>query len=246
MMLGLGLSLCSRGGAGSFDPATLPLTGWWRDYAGSPWNGTASAGASSGRVMSATSGPTTPATITVDSHGGMSADGVGTFLREPTLTASSYFSASAYSIVMLVRPFAGNAPDVNRYVDQQLFAELSDLLGISWTTSGVSAWHYDGTNFNGTAFKAAAASAFHMVAVTFSGGTLSCSVDNGTPATLSKNNVNNLTMTINLSRSRSAGTPTFCREDALELMLSDTALSAGNLTSIYSYFKTRYPSAGLP
>lgn len=49
---------CVLSHASVFDPATLSLQGWWRDYAGSaPWAGTASAGSSGSNSLSAGTAP---------------------------------------------------------------------------------------------------------------------------------------------------------------------------------------------
>jgi hypothetical protein len=228
------------------DPASLTLSGWFRDYGGSPWNGTASQGGSSSGVMSWPTGSETPSVGTaVDGHGTMSADGVDDLLRDPTLTMSSYLSSSAYTVVMLVKPKGGATAAASTYDDQQLFYCGGDAFGIGWSTSGVRAWHYDGSTFAGTGWAACAANQWHIVVVTFGSGTLSVSVDLGPLRTASRGNATLLGGAGAVPRIAKANS-IFTNMELLELMTATSALSAGTISEIRSYLRARYPSAGLP
>lgn len=249
LSLNLGLSLRGGGGAAApFTPASLGLTGWWPGgYAGSPYPGTATAGTSGAQSLSSASAPTTPAIVTLDGFGAPSTDGVGTYLRDVTPTAT-FLSSSAFTIAMLVN-FTGVAAASaasTPYLDQQLICELSDLLGISATTTGVAAWFYDGVVFTRTALVACPAGSYAFVVATLGGGVLSTSVNDGAAATLAKGNVNNLSQALNIGRSRSAGSPVWCAETIPLLAMSNTKLSALSITDLYTWTKARFPSAGLP
>jgi hypothetical protein len=74
-----------RGGAGTFDPASLALTGFWRDYTGSaPWAGTASAGSSGSNNL---------VTLGADPTSGTALNGHGTAsFNNKGLNANGHFS----------------------------------------------------------------------------------------------------------------------------------------------------------
>jgi hypothetical protein len=228
----------------SVDPATLSLTGFWRNYTASPWTGTASAGASGGRAISAPTGPETPASTLYDGYGAATTDGVNDYLRDPTLAASSYWAQGAYTTLLVVRPSGGAAPNANAYADQQLFCASGDLVGISWTTSGVRAWHYNGTNWTPTGIVACSADAWHFIAVTYDGTTLSIAVDGGTPQTVARTNTISLAgAALRLARSGGAA---YAAMQMLQVCTANTALSGATIEGIRQDAKARFPSAALP
>lgn len=249
MRVGIGLGISYARSAGSvLDPTTLTIAGYWRaSFSGSPWTGTASAGSSGSRNLTEATNPPTTGTA-VDGYVPASFDGTNDILSGG-LTGGNYWSASAYTTVLLVNPASPSAAAANRYQDEQLISVPSDLLGLSWTSSGVSAWHYGGgADFSGTAFKACSAGSWHMVVARFGSNTLGINVDNGTETTLaSKNNVNTFGATAAPVIARSSvASAAFAQAQYLEIMTFQSQLSDATLTQIYGYFKARYPSAGLP
>ncbi len=225
------------------NPASLALTGYWKpNYSGTPWVGTASAGNSASHNISQVSTPATNGTA-VDGATPASFEGTDDYLQDATIAGANYLSASAYTVVILVKPVGGAAPNANAYADQKLYSHSGDIQGISWTTSGVRAFHFNGVNFTPTSHVACSAGAWHMVAVTYDGTTLSISVDNGTPATIARGNVGSLGASALLTLSK--GDANFAQEDVLEVAVSQANLSA-SLAGIYQYFKATYPSTGLP
>jgi hypothetical protein len=250
MRLGLALSLATPVGAGAtvVNPATLSLTGYWRNYnVQGTWTGTASAGASNGRVMSWPTGAEQPI-VGSDADGNFATfDGTNDLLREPTLTGASYFTASAYRIVMLVKPRNASAANANAYLDEQLMAHGSDIgPGISWTTSGVRAWHYGGgADWTPTASVACSAAAWHVVDVLYDGTNLSIAVDGTVGTPLTKANVGSaMSDTVRFGRNHSG--VAFAEMDLAEVWFSNTTLASVSRASAHLTMKTAYPNRGLP
>ena len=239
------MSLGATSVPSGLDRASLALSGWYKpDFSGSPWTGSASAGASGGRTISwPTAGEIPVAGTAVNGKAPASFDGTNDVLRDGSLAGSSYLSAAAYSIVMLVKPSAPSGANANAYSDEQLFCISGDQVGISWNSSGVRGWHYNGSNWTPTSHVTCSADSWHMVALTYDGTTQSISVDNGTPQTLARSNVNSLT---GIPRLGQSGGAVFTQEDVLELLTAQTAFDATTLTAIYNSFKRDYPSASLP
>lgn len=88
-----------------FDPATLPLTGWWRaGYAGPPWVGNVSAGSSGSRDLVAGSDPALA--IGAALNGYDTAEGANDSYLVNATAISSLLSATKWSAVALIRPTA--------------------------------------------------------------------------------------------------------------------------------------------
>jgi len=118
------------------DPATLSLTGFWQDYAGGTWTGTASAGSSSGRTLVAGNVPSVGAAF--GAHPSAEFNGTNDYL-DSAITADNYLSASAYTMEVVC--------DVASYVasgaiyDEALIFGANTSLYIAVSAAGVQAGH---------------------------------------------------------------------------------------------------------
>ena len=79
--------------APTFDPASLNLTGYWKDFASAPWAGSSSAGPSGGRGLSTGTAPVVGASF--GTHPSASFNGTSMSLTSSTLTLDSYFTTKA-------------------------------------------------------------------------------------------------------------------------------------------------------
>jgi hypothetical protein len=237
--LGLGISLGQRygGAAAVYDPSALSLTGWFRDFTALDWAGTASAGTSAAADLE-DGGGLGPTAGDLNGHGTADFNGTDQALIDGETLADIYFSASAYTISALVMPRSASAPAGAIYDNEQIVADNGGVLGIAWSTSGVAAWHFD-TDFRETAWVPCSADAFHRIEMTFGAGTLSISVDGGTPATRAVGNVAGLGA-CRLRVARNYGS-VFTSMRLADLMMAATLLDGATLTSIRtSYDANRY------
>lgn len=219
-------------------PSLLTLSGWWRaDYDGSaPWVGEASAGSSGGRNLSLGSEPGTGTVVNSKTPPGF--NGTSEYLAETTLTMNNYFTAAAYTAVVLVKPTSAPAPHAQVYNNDMFIATIPIYFGICWSTSGVKAFHYDGA-YKETAWVACAADAYAMVHVTYDGTNISLAVNNGAPVTIAAGNILNLSG-VNLNVSRGGDTISYAAEDVLEVITAPSVLNGTALSDIKSYFNSRY------
>ncbi len=92
----------------AFDPATLPLTGWWRaPYAGtSPWTGTASGSTSGSQTMSEGSSPPTAGTA-VNGYAPADFDGSNDQFTLSGTIATYFGATSVYGAALIYLDAAG-------------------------------------------------------------------------------------------------------------------------------------------
>lgn len=231
--------------AAVFDPATLSLSGWWRaDYAGSPWAGTASAGASSGRNLSSGS----PATTGTAVNGKVPAsfDGSSLYLSDSSTALSSFVTTSAYSVVLVVKPKSTTFvhDTTNRYNELSLLAETGTggaYLGVGFSSSGFSAYHFDG-GYTGPE-TAASLDNWHIVAARYDGTNLKIRVDSGSDVSEAKSSVSGspgtgssrISIGLNYILTGNGQNAEF-----LEVMLAPSYLSNADYSNIRSYVNSRY------
>ena len=231
----------------ALDPTTLAWSAYYRaSYPGtSPWSGVTTAGTSGAGSLAQATGTQVPAQgAAVDGFFPCAPDGVDDILQEAR-AASNVVATTGYTLSVMFKAPTGATADPNAYVDQQLACISGDIVGIGWTSSGIRAWHYDGTNWAATAFIACSANAWHLAIATFSGGVLSLSLDGGTAVTVSKGNVSGAGGSFfQIGRTRNAGDYDAIQRLEVGGMLS--AMSTSNQAKYRTYLKARYPSAGLP
>lgn len=235
-------SFIGAGGASAFSPASLPLTGWWKNFGGLPWTGSASAGASGGRTIEGG----TAGSSTLDGSGILTLNGTTQNVYDGTVDVASYLSGSAYTLVFLVKPKSPAAAAGFIYDNKQIWGSPGiSTYGLAWSSSGVSMWHYDGSTRNATPWKACTADAWSMVVGRYDGVNIEVSVNNGAPAQIASTAATTFNLGI-FGLGKDYSELNFCSADYAEVLAADTALSAGNLTSLYAYLQSTYPTAGLP
>lgn len=94
MMYGFsfGAGRASKKAGGAFDPASLPLTGWWRDFTGDPWVSEASAGPSAGRELTGTAS----VGATLNGHASAFYDGADEMVSDGGLVLSDFIDADEW------------------------------------------------------------------------------------------------------------------------------------------------------
>jgi len=243
-MIGLGAGSMIVGAmpvASVFDPASLALSGWWRaNYTNpGPWNGVASAGASSGRDLSEATNP--PATGTAQ-NGLTPADFDGSNDELSIATGvSSFFSASAWTIVVLFRADSTVAATGDLYECESFLADdgASATIGMGITDSGVQVWHYGGGAWPGLTI-AAGTGAYHLAQAKYDGTNIKMRIDSGS---YSSQAASNASLSSNLRVGMSWNGSKFYDGRLTEIMLAQSALSDADLDNIKSYLNARYALA---
>lgn len=232
-------------GAAAYSPASESLTGWWRaSYAGSPWAAVASAGSSgsNGTFSEATNPPATGAAL--NSLTPASFDGTNDELRSAN-TLPTFTWTAAYSYAVLVKPVA-TAIALTPAAPYNMPGILNDITqaywGLVYSTSGVSAYHYDATaGVWKTATQACSSGTWHLVQVWFDGANLSIAVDSVAATTTASTEATQTgTGAIYLGRSFGGG---FYGCDVAEVIIANTNLGPMARSNIKSYINARYALA---
>lgn len=178
MKIGLALSPCaiSASSTPAYDVSPLAWDAWFRDYAGSPWSGTVSGGNSGAKTATGT------ATVGTAINGHAPASFNGTQGLTSVTTAAGFISTTAYRVCFVIATSTAAAPAVGAFDDPGIFTETGGNWGITWSTSGVKVYHFDGAYK--VASKACAADGLpHAVDVVYDGVNITVTVDGvaGTP-----------------------------------------------------------------
>ncbi len=221
----------------AFDPAVLALSGWWRaDYAGAPWTGTASAGASGSRsLVTAGNDPAVGSAV-----GGLDPadfDGSNDLLAS-TVQTSDLFSAGAGSFWCLFYADTAPAPggadyDNGNFLTNDTTAEID----IGFTSAGFSANVYGGAHTR--IDVACSTGAWHLGQVRWDGANLEVRVDGGSWSSVAFGGwVPVVPEIIKVGRGYS-GAPWFDGRIA-EMATAASALSTGDFDNVRAYCADRY------
>lgn len=221
----------------TFDPATLSLTGWWRDYPGaSPWGGTASAGSSGSHAMAGGSAPSAGSTLnskpTADFNGLNQA--IASSVNIPSL-----ISNGAGSLVALFNARTA-AADPGATAPYNSPAFLVDVgvgdFDFGYNASGVRGGYYNGSAWN-SQVAAANTGSWHLAQMRWDGTTLGIRVDSGSWQNVSFSAATLFATAGTMGQSFGAS---YFDGRVAELMTAQSALSDPNFDSIKSYINARY------
>jgi hypothetical protein len=230
------------GASPTFDPTTLALTGLFRDYAGLTWAGVDSAGTSGSHDLATAVGAPDNAPVVgtaLNGHGVANFAGTES-AKEAAVSMEAYVSATAYTIAALIKPTNLQAPAANIYDDQSIFTESGGAIGLVVNTNGITIYHYQGSYK--TATVAIAADTWSLVVATYDGVTdvLSISVNGGAPVTTGSTGDLASFVGAQVRLGRNYGTVKWTG-DLAELLVSDTVIASGDLTSYRTgYINPRY------
>jgi hypothetical protein len=205
------------------------MSGWWRaPYAGTPWAGEASAGGSAGRDITGT------AAAGAALNGRDGADFSGTQALSSALAISSFFSAGAWSLWVLVEFDAlGADPGAgNRYTAPALLDDSGvTFFQIVAHTNGVNAAVVGSGGYYETPDVALAIGAPHLVQVSYDGVNTWLRLDGGTPVTVAATAVSNMTNALRVGR----GTGGSIDGRIWEVGLRASATSAAGFDAVKDY-----------
>ncbi len=236
----LGFNLIGKVWAASsvFDPASLSLTGWWREYTGTPWVGTASAGTSGTHNLS--TGSPAPTLGTLNGHGTANYDGATESLLY-TGSLADLISTGTGTIVVLFFGTSAVADSGVWYAEPAFIATDSHIseFGFCFSDAGVIAGNYDGAAFNRLAVPANIG-AWHMASYTWDGAQLRVRVDNGAYQTVAAGAIASIAPYGAESGMDPTSNTVFYNGYIAELITSDTVISDANLDNLRTYMNTRY------
>lgn len=237
-MIGLGIGLY-RGGRGSgaapFDIASLSWSGLWTaPFGASPWEGTASAGASGGRDLTEA---TNPPSVGALQNGLAPAEFDGSNDRLMTgLAWSSLIAASSFFFDVVARPIT-TAPATSYDADPCIIGDTDGYCGVALTDEGFSVFVTDGGPLKRRTI-AFTPGAYNRFQAKLDGGVLAARIDGGAWSTLACGNVSVLTSLVHSGRNYNA--TTFVNARLLQLGVSSTAFSDAVADQIDAYNTTRF------
>lgn len=160
------------------DSASYNSDGLWRaSYAGAPWTGTASTGASSGRSLTAGAAPATGTAVNSLTPGDF--NGSSHWL-EYAGAWTNFALTTGWTISAVFMADAAGLPGAQYYSPASIVSDTGGGagIGVGFSTSGVSAWHGDGSGYPGV-YVACTTAAWHIVHARYNGQIIEVSVDGG-------------------------------------------------------------------
>jgi hypothetical protein len=239
MMIGLGLGINSRSGAGgaaAFDLTSQAWDAFWIDYAGAPWVGTASAGDSENQNANAdASNPTSDPTVGPSLNG----HAVARFAVDAKLKTvgnlAAIASAGAWTQSILAKPSSLPAGEASPYNNGCLFVNIDGIYGASLTDLGARVWQFDGGYRIATAPTAPRANEWNLIQAYRTATHLFCRLINETDGVgawsagtaCAANWGGEPTTFLNMIGTRNSGITAFYQGDIAAILLAKTDLSAG-------------------
>jgi hypothetical protein len=223
----------------SNNPSSLPLTGWWpASYVGSPWVGQPSAGVSAGRDLSQAlaTAPTVGTALGIFTPA--SFNGTSARITSP-LTTTSFFSASGYSIAALINSNSAVAPGAQPYLEPAILSDVgAGNMGMSFTSSGVRFFQYNGAAYN-QVVVACSTAAWHLVQARHTASTIELRIDNGAWTSVGAGAPN-----FGVSQPLRVGTnwdaSLFFNGSIAEVLTSNTVLTNNDFERVRAYVNGRY------
>lgn len=241
-------SFWKKSAAAVFDPATLSLTGWWRNYPGSsPWSGTTSVGTSASQSLSEATHPP-GAGAALNSHGTASYNGTNSQFTASGTEATYLASAVGSGWVLFNATAATTDAGVgSRLNNPQFFVDSVGSFGIGFSTAGIHVVTVDPSNGTNEKVIACATGAWHVLqweyVYTSPGLTLSIALDSGGFQQLTSSFGSGLsgsrtgTMT---SGGKLLSTAPFFNGLIADMGISSAALNNTDFTNVRSYINARY------
>jgi hypothetical protein len=223
-----------------FDPATLPLTGWWRaSYAGSPWTPTASAGSSGTNGNLALNSSEPDIGTAVNGYDPALFVSANEDDLQTTATFADLFNVDSGTIIVLVKPTTLAAAEANTFGDAPLLKESGINFGLHVSSGGIKgaiysgAWVYSG----GVAISTGA---WALVQMTWDGVNMRVRKNGGSWDSVACGSVDSGALTGTMFVGRPFGTTNWLNAAVSEVATADTVISDGNLDNYLSYANSRY------
>ncbi len=225
------------GSAPVFDPATLTLEGWWREYSASPLAGIASAGGSGSRDLTEA---TNPPSVGALQNGRAPADFDGTNDLLGSATTFTTFAAAAAGSVWCLFYADSAAADAGaglRLDNEGLVCESggATAFNLCFSDAGVTASLYDG-GFK-ERVEACTTGAYHLAQVKWDSTNLKLRVDSGAWNSIAAGALSGSAGGLVVGRNYDTK---FFDGRILDVGMATSALSDDNFNSVKSYVNSRY------
>lgn len=231
------------GYATNFTPASLSLTGWWRDFAAAtPWVGTASAGSSgSNNLTEATNRPSAGATL----NGQATADFDGTNDQFVGAALSTFYTTTAYSGWALVYIDAINTAgtaDPGNSNDCIVCSAGTGAHLVRLSSTGPIVTHYLLNNLGGNATVSATITtgAWNLIQWKYDGTNIKIKVNSAAWVSAAVGGASAFSLAANLGVGKNPNGDNWYDGKMAEMGLADSVISDGNFDSIRQYCNTRY------
>lgn len=227
----------------SWNPSVLSLTGWWRDYSGSPWNGASSAGTSGSNNLSA---PGTAPTVGSPVNGHTPAVIVpasSTYLSSGSSKMDTFVASSSYSAAVLLYASSASAYGSDEYDNPGVFcsggAGATIWGAASFSTSGVSSWHYN-AGWPGQTVSCGTG-AWHLAQIRYSTASgQEVKIDSGSWNVVSIGDITYSLTSESMQIGANYSASKFFDGNVLEALVTNTYLSDTDFNNIKTYMNNRY------
>lgn len=221
-------------------PTTLNLTGWWRANYGGPrrdWLGMKSLGPSLQRplIAGATQVPSVGTVIGNMFHPARF-DGVDDRLTT-TVNTTALLGSSAWTMVALVSPELASAAASSPTAEPAILSCSSGSAGLSFSTSGVTAFHSTGSGVSKVTVAAGVGS-WQLLQARYNGAAIQLRINGGAWSSVAAPAaaLAGASMRLGLNASGSLA----FKGSIAELMTSPDALSDSQLNAVRAYASIRY------
>jgi hypothetical protein len=219
----------------SFNPATLPLAGWYRaSYTGTPWTPTASAG-TSGTNDDMTEA-TFPPTVGVAVNSFTPADFDGHRLQGAGF--NSYCSGPAGTVVALFYADTATAEAGFAYNDPAIVSDTINGFNLGFSDGGVGLAFYDG-GWKYPTKVPCSTNTWNMAVARWNGSTVEISVNGGAWSSIAASDMLISAHALAFGFVQIASVA-YLDGKILEVMTAQATLSDVDIANIKSYFETRY------
>ena len=234
-------TMANKGSAGGFDPAVLPLTGWWRgSFVSSPWSGVASAGAGSASNSLANVAFTAPSVgAALNGYAPAAFNGTTDGLVAADTTAAMFgTTAWSYSCLVYFDTLPANAGAA--YLNPTLLTDDQATLGIAVSVDGAEAFHLDAAaaNYLTTPAAPVATSAWTLVQARWTGASVQVRVNGGAWQTVASTGQYNVSGTpfVGPNYAQSA----FLAGRIMDHLTANSAFDDATFDKLKAYVNARY------
>lgn len=221
-----------------WNPGVMSLTGWWRAFAGDPWSGLASAGASGGRTII---DGVNPGTSTLNGQAIATYNGTSQYHKTNDIT-TSFFSPTAGTILALFKSNTAPASTSAYLIPRLSGIHFSGAISLAPTSTVLRAEVFDLSLAYSTATTSMSLGVWQLGMMRFSSTLLECGINGNAPATsaIAGGGPNTSAWTSELRTGDDYVDTVFMDGSVAELIYMDSVISDANRTKVRLYCNQRY------
>lgn len=165
-------------------------------------------------------------------------DGVDDYL-ETSAILSSIISASAYTVFAVFKPTAIGSDIASTWQNDSILADLSAYFGICLKQTGPTVYAYNWDSNDDHVGKTISTGNPFIVSTRHESGNLYCSINGGSDSSTASGNTGALGGVLDIGTGSPPGVHSL-NGYIFEIIIYNTALSAGNIALNYSYLNNKY------